>query len=195
MRIILFHAQHREKGFGECHETNRWFNIDLLNPQFVDFNGNGLFYNFKNTVINQLTNKKEKVKMSYFIFPEIPLIDFTFTNPEDTINLFDTEEYTFSFSVLNIGCCDINKAKLQVYAYKKDDYKVSIGEMEIKNSEETCLIPINRRIVFTYFYHHFKKYKSLEFKLSYYSEKKESPFVIISKRIVTKNYINIGFFN
>ncbi len=209
------------------------------------------------------------------------MIDLKLTNSnkiDDNITLFDTQEYVFSFTALNIGTLNVNSAKLFIYAYKKDDYKVSIGEINLtqllsesisssfnnegeddfykvantninqtnnanyiidclksrrstflvedfhsKLKDISCnstseailkddnfvLIPNNRRIYFTFFYNHLKKYKGIEFKLAYScnrnSESQQiinnekysylynynyTPFLTLNKNFTTKEHVN-----
>jgi len=54
----------------------------------------------------------------------------------------------------------------------------------------SLLIPKNRRIFFTYFYHHQKKYKALEFKLVFSNNDKESPLNGLSS-----NDVSVGISN
>lgn len=50
---------------------------------------------------------------------------------DSNFSLYDTQEHVFSFSAYNSGNLDIHNAKLFIYGYKKDDYKVSIGEIDL----------------------------------------------------------------
>lgn len=55
------------------------------------------------------------------------------SDKSDNIILYDSQEYVFGFSLLNDSFLDIHNLKLSIYGYKKDNYKVSLDELDLNN--------------------------------------------------------------
>jgi hypothetical protein len=165
--------------------------------QFVDWNGNGLFFNWDNYSKDPLSlssNKKEKINLRNIkIFPEIPQLDIKVLDSSSQIingclDLFDYQFYDFSFLLQNTGEHPINEININIYAYKKDDYKISIDEIKIKNEEtqvsSSPVIMKGGEYLFNYRYLHKKNFKKIEFKI-YYS----SAGLNTSEELVMKPYL------
>lgn len=146
--------------------------------QFVDWNGNGIFFSYENFSKDTLpSNKKDKINLKNIkIYPEIPLLDIKILDASskvinESLDLFENQYYDFSFLLENTGYYAINEIIVNVYAYKKDDYKVSIDEIKVKPScdNNNIIIEKNKSLSYTYSYLHKKQYKKIEFKFYYTS--------------------------
>lgn len=109
--------------------------------QFIDKNGNGFYFNKKNSIYNLHKNKYEESQLTDIsVSDEVPSVDFKLiTDKSDNISLYDSQEYVYGFSIINDGFIDINNLKLNVYGYKKDNYKVSLEEIDLNQLVENEL--------------------------------------------------------
>ena len=107
--------------------------FNVRSVQYVDKNGNGFFYNYENICRDYSLNKKEKILLSNIkIYDEIPLLEAKLigvSNIDEHLELFENQYYKFSFLLENIGNTDIHEMHMHLYAFKKDDYKVSVDEL------------------------------------------------------------------
>lgn len=89
----------------------------------------------KNTLYNIHKNKFEDVQLyDILVSEEVPSVDFKLiSDKSDNIILYDSQEYVFGFSLLNDSFLDIHNLKLSIYGYKKDNYKVSLDELDLNN--------------------------------------------------------------
>ena len=180
--------------------------VNSVSHQFVDDNGNGLYYNFENISddsLNLMNNTKEVISLSNIkIYPQIPLLDIkildnSFKIIGGVIELYEYQYYTFSFSLENTGAYDINELNCYIYAYKKDDYKIALDETKVKT-----LIKVGSNYTFNYKYLHKSTQKKIEFRLYYvsYDKNKQSeeeddvlikPYLYYTKNFETLSLINI----
>ncbi|MCQ2816243.1 MAG: hypothetical protein MJ252_03150 [archaeon] len=193
---------------------------DLMNihtKQYVDSNGNGLFYQFENLFgdtgeIKSAGKKKKYVSLKQIqIYPEIPLIHLKnldksqINNIDDSITLYEFEHYNFKFLVENIGTYPIDSIKCNIYIYKEGDYKILFKELFFgkKEGEESSndppLIMPGKSMKLEYDYLHYKCNLKIEFRLYYVSNKmlnedisKENilkPFALFDKEIKTEHLL------
>ena len=175
--------------------------------QYVDDNGNGLYYNFENISddsLNVMNNTKESISLTNIkIYPEIPLLDIkildnSFKIIGGVLELYEFKYYTFSFSLENTGTYDINELNCYIYSYKKDDYKIALDEHKVK-----ILIKVGKNYIFNYTYLHKSSNKKIEFRLYYVSYEKNSkseveddvlikPYLYYTKNFETLHLVNIA---
>ncbi len=165
--------------------------FNLGGVQYVDKNGNGLFFNHTN--YEQISTKKEKINMNNIkISPEIPILELKVLNSEDeNLLIYENQYYNFEMLFLNIGKYSVNEITMNVYAYKKDDYKVIVDEIKIG---ETGLIEENGKFKYFYKYLHKKSHKQLEFKIYYRTNANSyglKPYLFYSKNLTTLKLLNI----
>ena len=153
--------------------------INTVGVQYVDDNGNGLFYNYENkyvdptkAYINNLGNKKQLISLSNItIYPEIPKLSFKLLDDElndENLTLFDNQLYNFRFQFENIGVYDIDKLTCYIYVYKANNYKITLDEITV-----TPNIKKNGgKYIFEYLYWHKNSYERIEFKTYYFSQEK-----------------------
>jgi hypothetical protein len=114
--------------------------------QYIKEDGNGLLYRYKNTLENLYNSKiKDKISLNNIkIYPEIPQVKFIPLNNElieDTpLQLFEFQKYVFNFDIFNLSDKPIKQINAAIYAYKKDDYKITLKE-EILQSDNVYLMP------------------------------------------------------
>jgi len=152
--------------------------------QFVDKNGNGLYSNSENFSTESsigISTKKEKISLSNIkIYPEIPLLNIKVLDSSakiinGSLDLFEHQFYNFSFLLENLSEYRISDLTVNIYAYKKDDYKVILDEIKVKpDSDNGELIDKGKSYVFKYNYLHKKYYKKIEFKIFYTSNDDDS---------------------
>jgi hypothetical protein len=160
--------------------------------QYVDNNGNGLLYNYTNYEI--ISTKKEKTNMRNIkISPEIPLLELKILNVSDEdLSIYENQYYNFEMLFLNIGEYIVNEITMNVYAYKKDDYKVIVDEIKIS---EIALIQPKAKYKYIYKYLHKRSHKQLEFKIYYRTETNTNglkPYLFYSKHLTTMRLLNIS---
>ena len=107
--------------------------------QYIKKDGNGIFFRYNNLITNLFNSKiKDRINLNHIrIYPEIPQIKFVPLNPELIDNelplsLFEFQKYVFNFDIINNSPTYIKQINLAVYAYKKEDYKITLYEKEIK---------------------------------------------------------------
>lgn len=149
--------------------------------QFCNNNGNGLYFNYKNTFYNNVINKKEEVKLTNIhIHPKVSNIIFRYNllnkaekktaytlinyNQAELV-LYDTQELIFEYDIKNIGDYDIQSAKLFIYGYKKDEYKVTLDEIDINkmllkeynkaNEELNCIFIRSNDLNYFFIYYNY----------------------------------------
>ena len=157
----------------------------ILFNQFVDKFGNGLF-NFNCDKNNYLNNIN--------IYSEIPELKINCLNNdiknEKIIDLFEYEEKMFNFEIINNNNNNnnlnkINKIIIEIFGYKKEEYKI-----EIKNF---VLNEINFPIKFDFNYNHKKIFIKIEFKFNFYTENSNEYYYInFIKKIKTKKILNFS---
>lgn len=143
--------------------------------QFVDWNGNGLFFGYDNYNKESsfaLMNKREKISLRNIkIFPEIPQLEIKILDSSakiinGSLDLFDYQYYNFCFLLENAGEHPIHEINVNIYAYKKDDYKIALDEIKLSTP---FLIEKNKNYTLNYNYLHKKIFKKIEFKIYYIS--------------------------
>ena len=169
--------------------------INTIGIQYIDDNGNGLFYNYENKYIdlaknflNAITTKQQLISLSNIkIYPEIPKLNYKLLGNEfleEKLSLFDNQLYTFQFKLTNIGIYDIDKLTCYIYVYKMNNYKVTLDEI---NKE----VKINRNggeYIFNYDYWHKSMYEKIEFKI-YYSSKEAIEKSLVKDDVLLKQYL------
>ena len=143
--------------------------------QYVKNDGNGLLFRYKNTIENLYSSKiRDKVYLNNIrIYPEIPLVRLIPLNNElidDTpLNLFEFQKYTFKFDIVNLSDKPIKQINATIYAYKKDDYKITLHEEVLKddNKNNKIFLEPNERKKFSYDFIQKKSYLKIEFILYY----------------------------
>jgi hypothetical protein len=58
----------------------------------------------------------------------------------DNLDIYNNQFHTFEFLLENIGQFPVKEISINVYAYKKDDYKVAIDEVKLKKENGKLLI-------------------------------------------------------
>jgi hypothetical protein len=152
--------------------------FNTVGIQFVDVNGNGLFFgyeNFSKDPLSSFGGKKEKINLKNIkIYPPIPNLEIKILDSSSKIingclDLFNYQYYNFSFLLTNKSEHPIEEIYVNVYAYKKDDYKILINEIKIK--KEGNLIEAGQDYIYNYEYLHRKCFKKIEFKIYYTASK------------------------
>ena len=139
--------------------------------QYIKEDGNGLLYRYKNVLENLYNSKiKDKISLNNIkIYPEIPLVKFIPLNNElidDTpLFLYEFQKYVFNFDIFNSSEKPIKQINAAIYAYKKDDYKITLKE-EVLQKDDIYLLP-NERKSYSYDFIQKKSYLKIEFILYY----------------------------
>ena len=204
------------------------FNIDgieyemnsIKTTQYVDCNGNGLFYGNVNEYNNPLTLKKasssslrkKKTLLSLHnikIYPEIPLINVNLVDNDEImfnrncIVLYEHQLCELVFDVTNIGRYNVDYIKASVYVYKREDYKVMIKESTI--CVDNICIKTNEHVNVKVSYLHKRSHLKIEIRFHYMSKefkcinKKDNnviinPFVQVVKDITTECVLTYDHF-
>ena len=153
--------------------------INTVGVQYVDDNGNGLFYNYENkyidptkAYINNLGNKKQLISLSNItIYPEIPKLSFKLLDDEvnnANLSLFDNQIYNFRFQFENIGVYDVDKLTCYIYVYKANNYKITLDEINVTPN----ITKNGGKYILEYLYWHKNFYERIEFKIYYFSKEK-----------------------
>lgn len=189
--------------------------MNSISKQYVDSNGNGLYYSQENLFVDSTTKKigpgSKKKKLinlkNIQIYPEIPVLDIkildnSINSIDDSIELYEHQEYTFSFLIENTGKYSIDEIKCNVYAYKKEDYKISLKEINIKTgSDGKTIIPPGGNYKIDYVYLHKSSHLKIEFRVYYISHQRNKetegdeillkPFLLYAKTIHTEKLLDI----
>ena len=169
--------------------------INTVGIQYIDDNGNGLFYNYENKYIdpakaymNIMGAKLQLISLSNIkIYPEIPRLHYSLVDNEfidGKMNLFDNQLYTFKFKLLNVGIYDVDQLTCYVYVYKANDYKVTLEEINQK-------VDIKKKggeYIFNYVYWHKSIYEKIELKI-YYSSKEKTEKSLLEDDVLLKQYL------
>ena len=191
---------------------------ELMNSQsnqYVDSNGNGLYYSceniFNDSTIKRIgpgTKKKKLINLKNIkIYPEIPILeikvlDNSINSYDDSISLFEHQEYTFSFLLENTGKYNIDEIKCNVYGYKKEDYKVNLKEINIKGENGIPLIKPGESYKIDYSYLHKSSHLKIEFRVYYISKDRNAeaekdevflkPYLLYAKIIHTEKLLEFS---
>lgn len=79
------------------------------------------------------------------IYPEISILDLKILNNYnyfEELNLYDNQYYNFEFLLLNSSNFKVKEILIYVYAYKKDDYKICIDEINLKVKDSKYIIKL-----------------------------------------------------
>ena len=182
--------------------------FNVTTEQYVNPDGNGLYFSCENILKDDyystiITGKKKLyVNLNDIqIYKEMPRLDIIKVNniyDNDTLNLYEYQEFLFNFEMENKGNYNIDEIDYFVYVYKKEDYKVCIKEGNIKH-----LININDKYNFEYKYFHLSAHYKIEFRFYLKSDKYEkenenseeliSPYIFYFKKLNTNNLLNFSF--
>ena len=205
------------------------FNIDgieyeihsIKTTQYVDCNGNGLFYGNINEYNNPLTLKKtsssslrkKKTLLSLNnikVYPEIPLINVHLVDNNEImfnrncIVLYEHQLCELVFDVINIGRYNVDYIKTSVYVYKREDYKVMLKESTV--CVDNVCIKTNEHVHLKVSYLHKRSHLKIEIRFHYMSNEFKSvnskddddvvihPFVQVIKDITTKCVLTYDHF-
>ena len=169
--------------------------INTIGIQYIDDNGNGLFFNYENKYIdlaknflNAITTKQQLISLSNIkIYPEIPKLHYKLLGNEfleEKLSLFDNQLHTFQFKLTNIGIYDVNKLTCYVYVYKSNNYKVTLDEI----NKEVKIKKNGGVYIFDYVYWHKSMYEKIEFKI-YYSSKESTEKSLVKDDVLLKQYL------
>ena len=194
--------------------------FNFTTEQYIDSNGNGLYFSFENSLKDNyyssinVSKKKTLINLTGIqIYKEIPQLEIINLNSidikdnnnkandtlslvdDDIINLYEYQEYIFPFELKNNGSYPIDEIFYCVYVYKKEDYKVSLHEESIKKK-----IEIGDIIKIEYKYIHKRSHCKIEFRFHLKSNKNDmeneneeeilKPFIFYFKQIQTENLLN-----
>ncbi len=171
---------------------------NITTNQFVDFNGKGFYSTYDNYINdpfhNNKTKKKELISLRNIqIYKEIPLIDISFDSNliddcfDDSISLFEYQEYEFNFSLKCNNHYPIDEIKCYIFVYKKNNTKICIKEIDIKSKNDIPLIKFGEIYKLNYLYLHLKTNYKIEFRVYYISNENEKE--TINDEIILKPYI------
>ena len=141
--------------------------------QYIKNDGNGLLYKYNNLITNLFNSKlKDKINLDNIkIYPEIPQIKLIPLNPElinnIPLSLFEFQKYIFNFDIINHSEKNIKQINLSIYVYKKDDYKITLYETEIKGENKKFYLESKNSRKFDYNFIQKKRYLKLEFIIYY----------------------------
>ena len=169
--------------------------MNTIGIQYIDDNGNGLFYNYENKYIdlaknfmNAMTSKQQLISLSNIkIYPEIPKLNYKLLGNEfigDKLTLFDNQLYTFQFKLSNIGIYDVDKLTCYVYVYKANNYKITLEEIH----KDVKIAKKGGEYIFEYIYWHKSVYEKIELKI-YYSSKESTEKSLIKDDVLLKQYL------
>ena len=174
--------------------------------QYIKNDGNGIFYRYNNLIPNLFNSKlKDKINLDNIrIYPEITQIKLIPLNPElinnEPLSLFDFQKYIFYFDIINHSEKYIKQINLAIYAYKKEDYKITLHETEIKSEEgKYYLEPKNSKKI-EYEFIQKKRYLKIEFIIYYIFDNKEDeinknnikPYLYFKKELNNKKLFSFS---
>ena len=139
--------------------------------QYLNTDGNGVLFKYINQTINLFNSKlRDKINLNNItVYPEIPQIKLIPLNPElinnnnTPLSLHEFQKYIFNFDLINFSEKYIKQINLAVYAYKKDDYKITLYETEIKNEKEKYFLEPRNAKKIKYDFIQKKSYLKIEF--------------------------------
>ena len=169
--------------------------INTVGIQYIDDNGNGLFYNYENKYIdpakaymNAMGGKLQLISLSDIkIYPEIPKLSYKLLGNEfldGKLNLFDNQLYTFRFKLENIGIYDVDHLTCYVYVYKANNYKVTLEEI----NQDVDIKKNGGEYIFNYEYWHKSVYEKIELKI-YYNSKEKNDKSLNEDDVLIKQYL------
>ena len=169
--------------------------INTIGIQYIDDNGNGLFFNYENKYIDLAKNflnavavKQQLISLSNIkIYPEIPKLNCKLIGnefSEEKLNLFDNQLYSFQFKLTNVGIYDVDKLTCYIYVYKSNNYKVTLDEI----NKEVKIEKNGGEFIFNYEYWHKSMYEKIEFKI-YYSSKESTEKALVKDDVLLKQYL------
>lgn len=194
--------------------------FNFTTEQYIDSNGNGLFFSFENSLKDNyystinVSKKKTLINLTgiqiYKEIPQLEIINLNSIEIKDNSNkannilsmvddyiitLYEYQEYIFPFELKNNGSYPIDEIFYCVYVYKKEDYKISIHEESIKKK-----IDIGDTTKIEYKYIHKRTHCKIEFRFHLKSNKNDmvneneeeilKPFIFYFKQIHTENLLN-----
>ena len=168
------------------------FNIYTI--QYVDERGNGMFFNLNNKTIDS----KENINLNNIqIYPELPNLKLDILNDNLSyakfLELYEYEKFTFEFQIENFSNEKISDFDIMVYAFKKDDYKICLEELNIISDK--IKVPsnfINNNIVYNYKYNYLHRKGYRKFEIRFYfncesiSQKKVKPYLCYEIKLKSK---------
>jgi len=173
---------------------------NITSNQFVDFNGKGFYSTYDNYINDPFYNIQSKSKKNELIslrniqiYKEIPLIDISFDDKlivdfsDDSISLFEYQEYEFNFSLKCNNKYPIDEIKCYIFVYKKNNSKICLKEIYLKKNDDKPLIDIGEIYKLNYLYLHLKTNHKIEFRVYYVSKLNEKE--TINEEIILKPYI------
>ena len=139
--------------------------------QYLTTDGNGILFRYINQTINLFNSKlKDNINLNNItVYPEIPQIKLIPLNPElisntnTPLSLYEFQKYIFNFDLINSSEKFVKQINLAVYAYKKDDYKITLYETEIKNEKEKFFLQPRKDKKIKYDFIQKKSYLKIEF--------------------------------
>ena len=169
--------------------------INTVGIQYIDDNGNGLFYNYENKYIdpakaylNMMGAKLQLISLSNIkIYPEIPKLNYKLLDNEiidGKMSLFDNQLYNFKFKLENIGIYDVDQLTCYVYVYKTNNYKVTLEEI----TQDVNIKKNGGEYIFNYEYWHKSIYEKIELKI-YYSSKEKTEKSLLEDDVLLKQYL------
>ena len=175
---------------------------NVSTDQFVDFNGRGFFSTYNNYVNDSFFSDRKKQLISLRnirIYNEIPLLEILINNDsivnflDNSIIIYDFQDYMFNFSLKNVGKYPIDDIKCFVFAYKKDDNKITLKEFILKN-DNNSLINVGETYNFNFLYSHLNIFHKIEFRIYYnsilYEKENEKEEIILKPYIFDYKMLN-----
>ena len=92
---------------------------------------------------------------------------------DDSISLFEYQEYEFNFSLKCNNHYPIDEIKCYIFVYKKNNTKICIKEIDIKSKNDKPLIKFGEIYKLNYLYLHLKTNYKIEFRVYYISNENE----------------------
>ena len=166
--------------------------------QYINKDGNGIFFRYKNQVLNLYNSKiKENINLENIkIYPEIPQIKLVPLNQDllfddKPLSLYEFQKYIFNFDIINLSQKYIKQINLAIYAYKKDDYKITLYEEKIKPEKEKYYLEPRNTKKIKYDFIQKRSYLKIEFIIYYLFDKEEEENDINenSDNIIIKPYL------